>query len=102
MEMRNVVGYEGLYAISDDGQIFNIKTNRMIAKRESTQNTYTNVNLKDANGMVKTRYVHRLVAEAFIPNPGNLPEVNHKNGIRYDNRVENLEWISHRDNMLHC
>lgn len=47
-------------------------------------------------------YVHRLVAEAFIPNPDNLPEVNHIDGNRSNNAVHNLEWVSHADNMRHA
>lgn len=47
-------------------------------------------------------YIHRLVALAFLPNKYNLPEVNHKNGIKDDNRIDNLEWVSHRDNIIHA
>jgi hypothetical protein len=52
-------------------------------------------------GRQRCESVHRLVALAFIPNPQGLPQVNHKNGVKHDNRIENIEWISSRNNVLH-
>lgn len=98
-----IVGYEGLYEVSNAGQIRSIDRlvkhrNGGLAKRKGgsiaiTKNVYGYMKCGlSKNGEAKTWLVHRLVAMAFIPNPNNLPEVNHINEITYDNRITNLEW----------
>lgn len=87
------------YAITDDGKVISYKFKEPRVMKTWYQNSgYENIKLCKENQTYHF-LIHRLVAEAFIPNPNNLPEVNHKNKNRQDNRVENLEWCSRKDNL---
>lgn len=102
-EWREVNGFDGIYKISNFGRVksHNIHTQGKILKPRDYSD-YDSVLIKSADGTCKKHMVHRLVAEAFIPNPDNLPEVNHKNGDKHDNNVENLEWCTHQQNVKHA
>lgn len=95
--------FDGKYEVFSDGRIVSYarKTPREL-KGKITREGYRMVLLYDENGKRLYRNVHRIVAQAFIPNINNLPEVNHKDGNKLNNSVENLEWISTQDNVLHC
>lgn len=98
-EFRPLPGYEGMYEISNDGYykpLFGKSKGKLL--KGTYGKGYRFCSLKDKNGNRVYTGVHRLVAMAFIPNPDNLPHVNHKNEIKSDNRVENLEWITPKDN----
>ena len=84
------------YSVSSEGNIRNDKTGRILKKRKDKYG-YEQIGLYK-NGKGKTFLVHRLVAEAFIPNPDNKPCIDHINTIRDDNRVENLKWVTHKEN----
>lgn len=92
---RDVVGYEGLYQVSNWGRVKSLNYNHTgkekILKLGKNNFGYLRVSLCK-NGKEKNHKVHRLVAEAWLPNPDNLPCVNHKDEDKANNRVENLEW----------
>ena len=107
---KDIPGYEGLYQVSNMGRIksiankeikfgvnqVNSKIDKIIKQLKNGQG-YLRIGLSKNNKQIKFS-VHRLVAQTFIPNPENKTTVNHKNEIKTDNRVENLEWMSNKEN----
>lgn len=93
---KDIIGYNG-YQVSNFGMVKN-KFNNKLLKPIQMPNGYLKVNLYK-NKLCKQFYIHRLVAQAFIPNTNNLPCVNHKSEIKTDNRVENLEWADYDYNI---
>ena len=100
---KDISGFEGLYKISSFGRIMSFKKdkNGVILKNTNRKGDYFSFVLQGKGKKTKSTRIHRLVAEAFIPNPNNLPEVNHKDGNKQNNRVENLEWCSRSYNAKH-
>lgn len=95
---KDVVGYEGLYKVSDKGRVKSLKFGKVkILKPVRDTCGYLRVNLCK-NGLKKTYYVHHLTAQSFIPNPNNLPEINHRDEDKTNNKVENLEWCTAKYN----
>ena len=102
---KPIKGYEGIYEISNFGR--GVKSldrhwspGEKILQSTFSEDGYLQINLyKDK--IHRNIKIHRLVAETFIPNLNNYPQINHKNGIKTDNRVENLEWCTHQENIDH-
>ena len=113
---KDIKGYEGLYQISNLGNVKKIKNKKYnINKKEVEEKEinkyisirthklgYKYVKLTDKNGIRKNLFLHRLIAQAFIPNPNNYSCINHINGIKNDNRIENLEWCSQKQNVRYA
>ena len=95
---KDIQGYEGLYQVSNLGRVINFKSKKI--KCFSLVKGYCLV-LLSKNGKTSMKRVHRLVAESFINNNNLKEEVNHIDGNKLNNNVENLEWCNHSENMLH-
>lgn len=101
---KDIKEYEGLYQVSNLGRIKSLKRNtarEKIMKPRENRDGYLSINLCK-NGNVTTKKIHRLVAENFIPNPENKYSVNHINGLKKDNRIENLEWSTASEQAKHA
>lgn len=97
-EWRDVEGYKGQYQVNRNGQVKNQKTNEILVPVLASTG-YLYVKLK---GGRFPQFIHRLVAMSFIPNPNNLPVVNHKDGVKINCKVDNLEWCTHSENTIHA
>lgn len=98
---KDIRGYEGRYQVSTDGCVRNSKGK--ILKPNNKSPRYDTVRLYNGSRTeYEDRLIHRLVAETFIDIPSDCCEVNHIDGDRYNNDVSNLEWVPHKENMLHA
>lgn len=110
MEWRNIDEFDGAYQVSDDGQVRGTKSGVVLKQHYAGSNImYPIVCLCNGPSDVRgdkpkyvRRYVHRLVAKAFIPNPHGKAEVNHIDSNPHNNTAKNLEWVTHEENMKHA
>lgn len=99
MIWKDITTYKNLYKVSNTGLVKSIPHKRTL-KSGLTKNKYLTVGLCDS-GTQKSYYVHRLVAEQFVPNPLHKPCVNHKDGDKTNNHYRNLEWVTYQENTKH-
>lgn len=90
------------YYVDEEGNVYSYKRNKKILMHQTNnKNGYKKVRIS-VNGKVYNRNVHRMIAETFIPNTNNLPEVNHIDGNKENNNINNLEWVSRKGNAIHA
>ena len=97
--MRDIPGFEGRYAITSCGKVWSHLSKKFLVQRKD-KDGYLRISLRTGpQEQLKTYQVHRLVAITYLPNPNNLSEVNHKDEVKSNNCLTNLEWCSHKYNM---
>lgn len=100
INFRPVIGYEGLYVVSAGGWIRSVQSGKRMSAQKDYKNYYR-VQLTK-NKIRRWCRVHIVVAMAWIPNPENKTEVNHKFGLKWDNRASQLEWMTRLENLEHA
>lgn len=99
-EWKDVVGWEDMYSVSSEGRVYS-KHTKTLRKPRTEKLGYLSVDLWNNNYMKRLK-VHRMVAQAFIVNPENKPQVNHKDGDKANNKLSNLEWATAKENSQHA
>ena len=99
--MQPINNFEGIYAATEHGEIVSIKTGQPIILKGGNQVGYRTYSLRK-DGVQSQHLGHRLIAETFIPNLENKPQVNHKDGNKANNAVSNLEWVTRSENSKHA
>lgn len=94
--MKDIKGYEGLYAVTECGKVWSYRSKKFLTPYNVVGYHYVDLRNK---GVRKQFRVHRLVAEAYIPNPENKPQINHKDENKINNHVSNLEWVTAKENV---
>ena len=100
--MKDILEFDGFYKVNEIGEVFKLTTKGLKKmKNQIDKDGYEVLNF-NFGGKIFGRKVHRLVAIQYIPNPLNKRCVNHIDGIKTNNKVENLEWCTHSENMIHA
>lgn len=97
---KGVFGFDN-YLCNEQGEIYSLKRNKILKGTVNKQG-YKCVLLTKNDGKIKRVRVHRIVAQTFIPNPENKPQINHKDGNKMNNAISNLEWVTSKENIHHA